>query len=79
MRRRLRNWSRTSLEFTPGDVIVRHGDTMTSPYSVGTWGSRGITLGGGAAHRAAGMLRDKLIAIAAQHLQAAPDDIELAA
>ena len=66
------------LGIQPGDVIVRHGDTMTSPYSVGTWGSRGITLGGGAAHRAAGMLRDKLIAIAAQHLQAAPDEIELA-
>jgi len=62
----------------PEDVVVRHGNTMTSPYSVGTWGSRGITLGGGAAYRAAGMLRDKLLSIAAQHLQATPDAIELA-
>ena len=62
----------------PEDVILRHGNTMTSPYSVGTWGSRGITLGGGAAHSAAGIIRGKLIAIAAQHLQAKPEDIELA-
>jgi carbon-monoxide dehydrogenase large subunit len=62
----------------PEDVMVRHGNTMTSPYSVGTWGSRGITLGGGAAYRAAGIIRAKLIAIAAQHLQADPSGIELA-
>ncbi len=58
-------------------MIVRHGNTVTSPYSVGTWGSRGITLGGGAAHRAAGIIRAKLIAIAAQHLQAKLEVIEL--
>jgi carbon-monoxide dehydrogenase large subunit len=66
------------LGIAPEDIVVRHGNTMTAPYSVGTWGSRGITLGGGAAHRAAGVLRDKLIAIAAQHLQAKPEAIELA-
>ncbi|MBI3434551.1 MAG: xanthine dehydrogenase family protein molybdopterin-binding subunit [Proteobacteria bacterium] len=66
------------LGILPADILVRHGNTVTSPYSVGTWGSRGITLGGGAAHRAAGIIRDKLIAIAAQHLQARPETIELA-
>jgi aerobic carbon-monoxide dehydrogenase large subunit len=66
------------LGIRPEDILVRHGSTVTSPYSVGTWGSRGVTLGGGAAHRAAGVLRDKLIAIAAQHLQAKPEAIELA-
>ena len=66
------------LGIPPDDVVVRHGNTTTSPYSVGTWGSRGVTLGGGAAHRAAGVIRDKLIAIAAQHLQAQPETIELA-
>lgn len=65
------------LGIPPEDVVVRHGNTMTSPYSVGTWGSRGITLGGGAAHRAAGVIRAKLIAIAVQHLQAKPEMIEL--
>lgn len=66
------------LGIPPEDIVVRHGNTMTSPYSVGTWGSRGITLGGGAAHRAAGVIRAKLIAIAAQHLQAKPEAVELA-
>jgi carbon-monoxide dehydrogenase large subunit len=66
------------LGIPPQDVLVRHGSTVTSPYTVGTWGSRGITLGGGAAHRAAGIIRDKLIAIAAQHLQTKPETIELA-
>jgi aerobic carbon-monoxide dehydrogenase large subunit len=66
------------LGIPPEDVVVRHGSTVTSPYSVGTWGSRGITLGGGAAHRAAGVIRDKLLAIAAQHLQTKPETIELA-
>jgi len=66
------------LGIPPEDVLLRHGNTMTSPYSTGTWGSRGITLGGGAAYRAAGVLREKLVAIAAQHLQAAPGEIELA-
>lgn len=65
------------LGIAPADVVVRHGDTLISPYTVGTWGSRGAVLGGGAVHRAAGLIRDKLIAIAAQHLQAAPDAIEL--
>jgi carbon-monoxide dehydrogenase large subunit len=62
----------------PEDVLVRHGNTSTSPYSVGTWGSRGITLGGGAAYRAAGVIRQKLLAIAAQHLQSEPAALELA-
>jgi carbon-monoxide dehydrogenase large subunit len=66
------------LGIPPEDVLLRHGNTMTSPYSVGTWGSRGVTLGGGAAYRAAGVLRQKLVAIAAQHLQATLGEIELA-
>jgi carbon-monoxide dehydrogenase large subunit len=61
------------------DVLVRHGDTLDSPYATGTWGSRGGTLGGGSVHKAAGVLRTKLLAIAAQHLQSQPDALELAA
>jgi carbon-monoxide dehydrogenase large subunit len=66
------------LGIPPSDIVVRHGNTVTSPYSVGTWGSRGVTLGGGAVHRAAGTIGAKLIAIAAQHLQAPAASIELA-
>ena len=59
------------------DVLVRHGDTATSPYSVGTWGSRGGALGGGAVHIAATQIADKLKAIAGHLLQAEPGSIVL--
>ena len=62
----------------PDEVEVIHGDTLTAPYSVGTWGSRGAVLGGGSVRAAAVQIREKLLAIAAQHLQALPDDLELA-
>ncbi|MCC7017376.1 MAG: xanthine dehydrogenase family protein molybdopterin-binding subunit [Rhodospirillales bacterium] len=66
------------LGIAPGDIVVRHGDTLTSPYSVGTWGSRGAVLGGGAVDKASAAIGAKLRTIAAQHLQARPEDIELA-
>ena len=62
----------------PDEVEVIHGDTLTAPYSVGTWGSRGAVLGGGSVRAAAAQIREKLLAIAAQHLQALPDELELA-
>ncbi|PVH28467.1 xanthine dehydrogenase family protein molybdopterin-binding subunit [Pararhodobacter oceanensis] len=62
----------------PQRVFVRHGDTLTSPYSVGTWGSRGGPLGGGAVHIAANKIADKLRLIAAHILQVAdPATIQL--
>lgn len=67
-----------ALGVKPENVYVRHGDTMTTPYSVGTWGSRGGPLGGGAVHVAATQVADKLRAIAAHLLQSKPDQIELA-
>jgi carbon-monoxide dehydrogenase large subunit len=59
------------------DVTVLHGDTANSPYAMGTWGSRGSVLGGGAVALASGKLRDKLLAIAAHELEIAPRDLEL--
>jgi carbon-monoxide dehydrogenase large subunit len=67
-----------ALGLTPQDIAVRHGDTRTSPYSVGTWGSRGAALGGGAVHRACQAIAAKLLAIGAQHLQSRIEDLELA-
>lgn len=67
-----------ALGIRPENVYVRHGDTLTTPYSVGTWGSRGGPLGGGAVHVAANKLAEKLRLIAAHLLQAKPDQIELA-
>lgn len=66
-----------ALGIRPENVYVRHGDTMTTPYSVGTWGSRGGPLGGGAVHVASTKIADKLRAIAAHLLQTKPDQIEL--
>ena len=66
------------LGVTPDEVDVIHGDTLTAPYSVGTWGSRGAVLGGGSVRAAAAQIREKLLAIAAQHLQSSPDELELA-
>ena len=65
------------LGLAPEDVRVVHGDTQTTPYSVGTWGSRGIALGGGAVFKAANEIAAKLRAIAAHLLQARQDDIVL--
>ncbi|MBI1385086.1 MAG: molybdopterin-dependent oxidoreductase [Rhizobiales bacterium] len=66
-----------ALGIAPGDVHVRHGDTLTTPYSVGTWGSRGGPLGGGAVHVAASEIAEKLRAIAAHLLQASEREITL--
>jgi carbon-monoxide dehydrogenase large subunit len=67
-----------ALGIEPQAVRVRHGDTLTTPYSVGTWGSRGAALGGGAVHNASMKLADKLSAMAAHLLQAQASEIELA-
>ncbi|TDD14457.1 xanthine dehydrogenase family protein molybdopterin-binding subunit [Nonomuraea diastatica] len=60
-------------------VRVVLGDTAATPYSsVGSVGSRSLAIGGGALTQAAARLRDKLVAIAAHRLEAAPDDLEVA-
>lgn len=66
------------LGVAPRDVLVRHGDTLTTPYSVGTWGSRGAALGGGAVHMASREIAEKLHAIAAHFLDAGNQEIVLA-
>ena len=58
-------------------VRVIHGDS-DAPYAMGTWGSRGATLGGGAVARAARAIRSKLLDIAAYHLEIAVEDLEMA-
>jgi len=60
----------------PGDVTVTYGDTMLG-YGAGTMGSRGTSVGGTALHRAATQLRLKMRDIAANRLEASPDDLEL--
>jgi carbon-monoxide dehydrogenase large subunit len=58
-------------------IIVRHGDTGAAPMGVGTFGSRGLAVGGSAVMRASVEVRDKAAKIAAHMLEAAPADVEL--
>jgi aerobic carbon-monoxide dehydrogenase large subunit len=61
----------------PGNVKLRQGDTDLAAYGWGTWGSRSVVIGGGAAARAADIVADQLRGIAASMLEANPGDIEL--
>ncbi len=62
----------------PEQVEVIHSDTDVTPYSAyGTAASRSIAVGGGSAVLAAEQLAARLCAIAAEILEASPDDIVL--
>lgn len=61
----------------PASVRIVHGDTDRTPYGWGTFASRSMVISGGAAKVAANRLREKLRAIAAQELEASPEDIEI--
>jgi carbon-monoxide dehydrogenase large subunit len=63
----------------PADrVQVRFGDTAVAPYGLGTWASRSLVYAGGAAIRACRDVKEKALRIAAHHLEASIDDLELA-
>ncbi len=62
----------------PGQVRLRQGDTDLASYGWGTWGSRSVVIGGGAAGRAADTVAGQLRRIAASQLEVSPADIELA-
>jgi carbon-monoxide dehydrogenase large subunit len=61
----------------PDQVKLVYGDTDTVPYGLGPWSSRGATYAVSAAHEAAARVRDKIVKVAANMLEASPDDIEL--
>jgi carbon-monoxide dehydrogenase large subunit len=63
----------------PDRVRLRQGDTDLASYGWGTWGSRSIVIGGGAAARAANRVGRQLREVAAHLLEASVDDVELAA
>jgi len=62
----------------PDQVRLRQGDTDLASYGWGTWGSRSLVIGGGAAALAADAVAERLRKIAAGQLEASPADIELA-
>jgi carbon-monoxide dehydrogenase large subunit len=55
----------TVLGIDPAKVRVLHGDTATSPYSTGTWGSRSAVMAGGAVGTACEQLGQRIKTIAA--------------
>jgi aerobic carbon-monoxide dehydrogenase large subunit len=61
----------------PDRVRLRQGDTDLVSYGWGTWGSRSIVIGGGAAGRAAERVGRQLRQVAAHLLEASAADVEL--
>ncbi len=61
----------------PDQIRLRQGDTDLASYGWGTWGSRSVVIGGGAAGRAADIVASQLRKIAASQLEAHPADVEL--
>jgi aerobic carbon-monoxide dehydrogenase large subunit len=64
------------LGIPPEDVDVVHGDTDTTPYGLGTYGSRSTPVSGAAAALAARKVRERARLVAAAMLEASPDDLE---
>jgi aerobic carbon-monoxide dehydrogenase large subunit len=60
------------------DVIVRHGDSSVSPYGMGTFASRSMTMSGGAVSAACALLAEKIARIGAHLLQAPKEAVRLA-
>ncbi|MEV6879862.1 xanthine dehydrogenase family protein molybdopterin-binding subunit [Amycolatopsis sp. NPDC051128] len=58
-------------------ITVRHGDTDEVPKAIGTFGSRSLQLGGSAIRQAADEVIAQARELAADLLEAAPDDLEL--
>jgi aerobic carbon-monoxide dehydrogenase large subunit len=60
------------------DVATIQGDTAITGFGAGTGGSRSGSMTAGAIAETAAILRERIVAIAAHKLEAAPDDIEIA-
>jgi CO/xanthine dehydrogenase Mo-binding subunit len=58
-------------------ISVRHGDTGVIPEGMGAFGSRVAMLGGAATMIAAAEVRTRVFEIAAEELEAAPEDLTL--
>ena len=67
------------LGLAPAEVHVLHGDTDRTPYGWGTFASRSLVIAGGACLLASRKIREKLLRMASEALEAAPEDIVLEA
>jgi aerobic carbon-monoxide dehydrogenase large subunit len=64
------------LGIAPEDIDVVHGDTDTTPYGLGTYGSRSTPVSGAATALAARKVRERARIVAAAMLEASPEDLE---
>jgi carbon-monoxide dehydrogenase large subunit len=64
------------LGIPPDDVEVVHGDTDTTPYGLGTYGSRSTPVSGAATALAARKVRERARVVASAMLEVAPEDLE---
>jgi carbon-monoxide dehydrogenase large subunit len=64
------------LGIPPEDVDVIHGDTDTTPYGLGTYGSRSTPVSGAATAIVARKVRDKARLVASAMLEVSPADLE---
>lgn len=62
---------------TLDDVVFHQGDTASSPWGHGSGGSRAAVVSGGAARAASLELRQRVLRLAADLLEAAPEDLVL--
>jgi carbon-monoxide dehydrogenase large subunit len=60
------------------DVTIVQADSNATPYGPGTGGSRTAVVAGGAAREATVAVREKVLAVAAHMMEAAPEDLEIA-
>jgi aerobic carbon-monoxide dehydrogenase large subunit len=58
------------------NVVVLHGDTALIQYGVGTFGSRGMALGGTSLLMSLNKVKDKARAIASHMMEAPPENLE---
>ena len=61
----------------PNAIRVIAGDTAASPLGLGAFASRQAVTAGNAAHRAASMVREKILQVASAWLEVSPEDLEL--
>jgi len=64
------------LGIPPEDIDVIHGDTDTTPYGLGTYGSRSTPVSGAATALVARKVRDRARIVASAMLEVAPEDLE---
>ena len=57
------------------DVRVLHGDTLTSPYGLGTYASRSAVIGGATVARASADVRAQVLRVAGKMFEASPEDL----